>query len=312
LDAGGHLTHGAKANLSGSLYSAQSYGLTERGEIDFHEVQTIANESRPRLIICGTTAYSRRIDFSRFRRIADEVGALLLADITHIAGLVATGLHESPIDVAHITTTCTFKQLFGPRGGLIMMGESHQLPMNGGGTLTDRMQRAVFPMLQGAPAINIIAAKARALQRAASPEFSALAERIVNNADCLAQALGKMGYKIVTGGTDNHIVLCELESRLTGKIAQAALEECGIIVNKNRVPRDQRTASITSGIRLGSNTVALRRMGPSEMVLCAELIDDVLRNVESMGDSEYLLSSSVRERIQKETASLCRKFPLLH
>ena len=245
LASGGHLSHGAKVNISGKFYNAVGYGLNQQGFIDFGQVEELAQLHRPKLIICGATAYPRIIDWQRFREIADGVGAYLLADITHIAGLVIAGLHPSPIDIAHFTVTCTHKQLYGPRGGLILMGKEWDSPSpTGKGTLSTLIQSGVFPCTQGAPIINKIVAKARALDRAGSEEFRILAARIVTLSRALAESLLSCGMDVVSGGTDNHIVLVNVRSSfgLSGIIAEKALEECHIIVNKNFIPRDQAKA----------------------------------------------------------------------
>jgi glycine hydroxymethyltransferase len=262
LEHGGHLTHGAPVSISGRCFKAVHYGVNASGFIDYDEVRSAAQHCRPRLIICGGTAYPRMIDFQRFRSIADDVGAFLLADITHSAGLVAAGLHPNPVDYAHVTTMCTHKQLYGPRGGLILMGADADSRVPGGSTLSELMQRAVFPLFQGAPAPHVIAAKARALARVVRPDFRCLAERIVANGRALATSFMNRGYSVVSGGTDSHIVLLDLRtSGLTGAIGEGALEESDIIVNRNKVPGDRRGARVTSGLRLGTNTVAARSMG---------------------------------------------------
>lgn len=313
LDSGGHLTHGSKASISGQYFNARGYGLNEAGDIAYDQVYQLAQEFKPKLIICGATAYPRIIDFKRFREIADEVGAFLLADITHVAGLVVAGEHPSPIDHAHFTTTCTHKQLYGPRGGLILMGEDYDRPAaDGRGTLAEMLQKAVFPFFQGAPNLNSIAAKARALAMVVRPEFKKLAQRIVADARTLAHCFMDKGYHVITGGSDNHIVVLNVFSRgLTGIIAERALEESNIVVNKNRIPGDKQPAAVTSGIRLGTNSLALRDMGPSEMPLCADLIHRVLSSVKVGEDGRhYELDHAVKEAVQMEVKQLCRRFPI--
>ena len=312
LNSGGHLTHGAKASVSGQYFNAIGYGLDEEGYIDYEQVHKLAERFRPKLIICGASAYPRTIDFKRFREIADEVRAFVLADISHIAGLVITGEHPSPIDHAHFTTTSTYKQLYGPRGGLIMIGKDDQtLAPSGKETLRDMIQRAVFPFSQGTPNLSAIAAKARALDLAVTPEFTALAHGIVADAKALAQSLAQKGHRILTGGTDNHIVLIDvLASGVTGTIAERALEECHIIVNRNRIPADKKSVWVTSGMRLGTNSVALRGMRPSEMPKCAELIHGVLSCVKVLGDREYELARGLKEFVQANVRELCRSFPI--
>ena len=312
LSSGGHLTHGSPAAYSGQYFTAVGYGLDGDGYLDYEQVAKLARDHRPRLIICGATAYSRQIDFPRFRAIADEVGAYLLADISHTAGLVAARLSPSPVDHAHVTTMCTHKQLYGPRGGLILAGRDHDMPApRGVGTLADFLQRTVFPFYQGAPALNAIAAKARALDTASTPQFLATAGRIVAFARALADGLGSRDFTVVSGGTDNHTVLIDLSPRgLGGLVAERALEECGIVVNKNRVPGDMTPALVGGGIRLGSNTTAGRGMGAEEGARCALLIDRVLSKVEVLSWREYALPRAVQEDVRGEVARLCHEFPL--
>jgi glycine hydroxymethyltransferase len=312
LNSGGHLTHGSKASVSGQYFNAVGYGLDEGGYIDYEQVQRLAEKFKPKLIISGASAYPRTIDFKRFREIADEVGAFLLADISHIAGLVVAGAHPSPIDYAHFTTTSTYKQLYGPRGGLILIGKDHRsLAPNGKETLSDMIQRAIFPLSQGTPNLSAISAKARALAIVVTPEFKALAHRIVADAKVLAQCLAEKGYRILTGGTDNHIVLIDvLASGVTGAIAERALEECHIIVNRNRIPADKKSVWVASGMRLGTNSLAFRGMGPSEMPRCAELIHRVLSCVKVLGDREYELGKGLKEFVQADVSEICRLFPI--
>ncbi|QTL36671.1 serine hydroxymethyltransferase [Pseudoalteromonas viridis] len=311
LDEGGHLTHGAKVNVSGQLYTSYQYGLDAQERIDFAQVERLALAHRPKLIVCGTTSYSRHIDFKEFRRIADLVGAYLLADVTHIAGLVAAGEHESPVPYVDFTTMCTFKQLFGPRGGLILMGESmNKLAPDNKTPLYRAIQKSVFPTMQGSPATSIIAAKARIFDHLQSAEFKALAQRIKANATTLSNSLKAMGYDLVTGGTDNHIVLFRLPEHLPGYAVQQALDDCQIMVNKNRVPGDVRSPMIASGIRLGSNTVSLRNMGQYEMEQCAEMIHSIISSVQCVNDKEYELDPALRARVIENVESICRDFPL--
>ncbi|NUT49959.1 MAG: serine hydroxymethyltransferase, partial [Saccharothrix sp.] len=250
LSDGGHLTHGSPAAYAGQYYTAVGYGLDHAGRIDYDQVAELARRHRPKVVVCGATAYSRPVDFARFRRIADEVGAYLLADISHIAGLVVTGLHASPVDHAHVTTACTHKQLYGPRGGVILSGRDHDSPApRGTGTLAQFLQRAIFPFYQGAPALNVIAAKARAFAAARTPEFAATARRILRFASALADELAARGHVIVSGGTENHTVLVDLRDLgVTGLVAELALEECGIVVNKNRVPGDTTPPLVGAGM----------------------------------------------------------------
>lgn len=312
LDAGGHLSHGARASVSGVYFDAVAYGLDAHGRIDLAQVRELALRHRPRLIVAGASAYPRTIDFAAFREIADACGAFLLADISHVAGLVAAGEHPSPVDHAHFTTTSTYKQLFGPRGGLVLMGRDHDAPApDGRGTLSGLVQRAAFPYFQGTPNLAAVAAKAAALARVATPEFRALARGIKDTARALAAALDERGYRLVSGGTDNHMVLVDLsDRRLTGVIAERALEECGIVVNKNRVPGDPRGALVASGVRFGTNSLALRGMGAAEMPACAGLVDEVLTAVRALGDREYEMAPGVAARVRERVAALCAAFPL--
>jgi glycine hydroxymethyltransferase len=312
LNSGGHLTHGSKASVSGRYFNAVGYSLNEEGFLDYERIRRLAQEQRPKLIISGASAYPRTIDFKRFREIADEVGAYLLADISHIAGLVVAGLHPSPIDHAHFTTTSTYKQLFGPRGGLILLGKDHEsLAPDGNQTLAEMMQRAVFPFFQGTPNLNTIAAKARALAMVTTPKFKAVAYRIVNAAAALAEALLERGYVVLTAGSDNHIVLVDVAARgLTGVVVERALEECNIIVNKNRIAGDRKSAMITSGMRLGTNSLALRGMSGAEMPLCADLIHRTLTAVKMFGEADYELDNFTRSAVRADVSELCQKFPI--
>jgi glycine hydroxymethyltransferase len=293
LDHGGHLTHGSPVNFSGKLYRVVPYGVrrdTER--IDYEEVRRLAKEHQPKLIQCGTTAYSRTIDFAAFREIADDVGAVLFADIAHIAGLVAAGLHPSPIGHAHIVTTTTHKTLRGPRSGMILCDADW----------AKRIDSAVFPGGQGGPLMHVIAAKAVALLEASQPGFHDYCAQIVANAQTLAQTLSERGFSIVSGGTDTHLFLLSLVDRdITGKAAQIALERASITANKNMVPFDPRKPFVTSGLRIGTPAVTTRGMQEPEMGEVAELIACVL---ERPGDVERL------DEIRREVEALCRRFPL--
>lgn len=311
LGSGGHLSHGSPASLSGQYFNAINYGVLPGGEIDYEGAQKLAREHRPRLIVCGTTSYPGIIDFKRFREIADDVGAILLADITHIAGLVAAGLHPSPIDQAHVTTTCTHKQLYGPRGGLILMGRDHDTKIPGrSGTLAQRMQKAVFPLFHGAPNLNEIAAKARGLAIVAQPSFKVRATRIAANAKSLAAGLVERGHTVVGGGTANHLVVVDVTVRgLTGAIAEKALELSGIIVNKNRLANDTKPAAIGSGIRLGTNGVALKEFGAFQMMECADLITETLDAVRPDGNYEFILDECIRKDVKARVEDLCLRFP---
>jgi glycine hydroxymethyltransferase len=312
LDNGGHLTHGSPVSVTGKYFTAVEYGLDGAGRIDYGRVAELAHRHQPKILVCGASAYPRELDFARFREIADEVGAILLADISHIAGLVATGEHVSPIDHAHITTTSTYKQLCGPRGGLILMGRDADAHVPGTKrTFRANLQRSVFPLAQGTPNPGSIAAKARALQYVMSPEFHALTHRITTDASTLAAQLGDLGYRVLTGGTDNHMVLLDvLSAGMTGTVAEQALESCGILVNKNRIPWDTKPPQVASGLRLGTNTLATRGMTPADMGRCAELFDTVLGAVEPLSDTEYRLPERVRSRVAATVAELCAQFPL--
>jgi len=293
LDHGGHLTHGSPVNFSGKLYDIVPYGVREDDErIDYDALRELARAHRPKLIQCGTTAYSRVIDFDAFREIADEVGAVLFADMAHISGLVATGVHPSPIGRAHIVTTTTHKTLRGPRGGLILCDEPFAKKVNS----------AVFPGGQGGPLMHVIAAKAVAFKEALEPTFKEYCAQIVANARALAEALGEKGFKIVAGGTDTHLFLVSLVDRdTTGKAAEIALGRAGITTNKNMVPFDPRKPAVTSGIRLGTPAVTTRGMREPEMAQIASL---VARALERPGDVETL------DGIRSEVEALCRSFPL--
>lgn len=312
LDSGGHLTHGARANVSGRYFDAVSYGLDAKGLIDYTQVRELALKHRPRLIICGASAYPRRIDFARFREIADEAGALLLADISHIAGLVAAGCHPSPVPHAHFTTSSTYKQLYGPRGGLILCGHDADQPVEAGGRkCAELVQRSLFPYVQGTPNLGAVAAKARALAYVGSPAFADLAHRIVADAQAMAQVFVERGWRVLTGGTDNHMVLVDVAERgLTGCIAEAALESCGIVVNKNRIPHDRHSPLVASGVRFGTNTLALRGMPPEAMELCVGLVERVLCAVQPLNDIEYRLDPELVRCVRDEAQALCALYPI--
>ncbi|MFH0518039.1 serine hydroxymethyltransferase [Streptomyces sp. M41] len=312
LDAGGHLTHGAPASVTGRAFHSVSYGLDDAGLIDYDRAAELARAHRPGLIVAGASAHPRRIDYQRFRDIADEVGAYLLADISHIAGLVAAGVLPSPVDIAHVTTTSTYKQLGGPRGGLILMGAEHAtLGPDGRTPLSTLIDRAVFPLTQGTPNAAAIAAKARALDVVATPGFKATAHRIAADATALADALIARDWPVLTGGTDNHMVLLDVSRRgLTGAIAELALSDCGILANRNRIPGDTRPPLVAGGLRLGTNILAQRGMEPADMTTCAELVVRVLDAVEPVSDTEYRLDPDVRKGVLDEVADLCRCFPI--
>ena len=269
LNSGGHLSHGSKANVSGILYNVASYGVEEDGFIDYEHVLKIAKENRPKIIICGASAYPRSIDFKKFRDIADEVGAILLADIAHISGLVCTGEHMSPIPYAHVTTSTTHKTLRGPRGGMIMSSQAvaDELKLN----------KAIFPGLQGGPLVHVIAAKAVCYKEALQPEFKQYAKQVKANAKTLASALMDRGFTIFSNGTDNHLMLVDLRPvGVTGKEAEDCLDTAGITCNKNAIPNDTSSKSVTGGIRLGTAALTTRGMKEKDMETVAEAIKLVL------------------------------------
>jgi len=293
LNHGGHLTHGAKVSFSGTLYHSVFYGVNrDTGYIDHEEVLRIAGEHRPRMIVVGASAYSRIINFEAFGRIAKEVGAYLMADIAHIAGPIAAGLHPSPVPHADFVTTTTHKTLRGPRGGMIMCKDEY-------GKAVDKQ---IFPGIQGGPLVHVIAAKAVAFKEALTPEFKEYQRAVLRNAARLASALKKRGFRIISGGTENHLMLVDLRNKgLTGKEAEDALDRAGITANKNSIPFDERPPAVTSGIRLGTPCVSTRGMGEAEMDAIAEMIDAVLG-----GAKDEARLNQVRERVKL----LCRKFPL--
>src|SRR5271157_236127 len=292
LAHGGHLTHGAPANYSGRFYKPVFYTVSKENErIDYDDVRQIALQEKPRVIIAGASAYSRILDFERFRKIADEVGAYLFVDMAHIAGAVATGLHPSPIPHAHVVSTPTHKTLRGPRGGLILCKKE----------LARAIDQAVFPGTQGGPLMHVIAAKAVALKSAMAPEFKVYQEQIVRNARHLSGSLAKKGYRIVSGGTDNHLFLVDLSDKgITGMEAERALERSGIMVNKNLIPFDSRGPNTASGIRIGTPAVTTRGMKEGEMEAIADMIDTVLKDPTSNKVHRAML-----ERVQ----GLCKGFP---
>ncbi|MFH9723421.1 serine hydroxymethyltransferase [Streptomyces sp. NPDC017254] len=312
LDAGGHLSHGAKVNLSGKIFEAHSYGLGADGLIDYEEVRAQALAHRPKLIIAGTTAYPRTLDWAAFRAIADEVGAYLLADITHIAGLVVAGLHPSPLAHAHVVTTCTHKQLYGPRGGLIMLGDSADMVLPTGRTLQQTLNSGLFPLIQGAPVVNSIAAKAYALGAATTPEFTARIHRVRDLAAALADQLVARGVRVISGGTDNHIVVADVLTSygVTGVNAEKALEQCGVLVNKNRIVGDAHSAFVTSGVRFGSNSMAARGFDEADVAEVAELVHEVLTDLQNTSNNTYALDPALRARVQERIRSICHRRPV--
>lgn len=295
LDHGGHLTHGKNVNFSGKDYTVYSYSVRKEDEyIDYEEVEKLAMEVKPKLIVAGASAYPRIIDFKKFREIADKVGAYLMVDMAHIAGLVAAGEHPSPIPYAHVVTTTTHKTLRGPRGGVIMTNDEE---------IAKKIDKAIFPGIQGGPLMHIIAAKAVAFKQALSPEFKEYQHQIVKNAKALAEVLEKGGLRLVSGGTDNHMILVDLKSSkgLTGQAVEKALDKAGITVNKNGIPYDTEKPMVTSGIRIGTPAVTTRGMKEKEM---EEIGNFIIETIENINDDKKL--SEIKERVKE----LCLKFPL--
>ena len=294
LSEGGHLTHGSPVNFSGKLYQVVSYGIDLETEIlNYDHIQEIALKEKPKLIICGASAYPREINFKKFREIADSVGAYLLADIAHIAGLVAVGLHPSPIEYAHITTSTTHKTLRGPRGGIIMTNDEE---------LAKKINFNIFPGIQGGPLEHVIGAKAVAFGEALSPHFKTYQQQVLENAKVLANTLVELGAEIVSNGTDNHLVLLKTNNfDISGKKAEQILEEAGITCNKNMIPNDQRSPFITSGIRLGTPASTTRGFRTEEMIKIANWIVTILKNPE---DSDLI------KNIKNDVKKLCEKFPV--
>jgi glycine hydroxymethyltransferase len=293
LAHGGHLSMGSPVNFSGFIYKVIPYGVSENTEtIDYDEVERLAKEHRPKLIVAGASAYPRIIDYPRFRQIADDVGALLMVDMAHIAGLVAAGLHPSPVPYADFVTTTTHKTLRGPRGGMVLCKAEH----------AKTVDSRVFPGMQGGPLMHVIAAKAVALKEALSPEFKVYQQQIIKNAQALASALTRNSFRLTSGGTDNHLMLIDLrKSELTGKVAQEALDKAHITVNKNAVPFDTRSPFVTSGVRIGTPAVTTRGMKEPEMEKIAELI---ARALDRVSDDAGLRA------IGGEVSDLCKKFPV--
>lgn len=292
LNHGGHLTHGSPVNFSGLYFNIVPYGVNDEGLLDYAEVERLAMEHKPKLIVAGASAYAREIDFKKFREIADKCSAYLMVDMAHIAGLVAAGLHQSPIPYAHVTTTTTHKTLRGPRGGLILSSEEIATKFN--------FNRAVFPGVQGGPLEHIIAAKAICFGEALKPEYKVYQEQIIKNAKALAKALIKEGFKILTGGTDNHLMLLDLRGmNITGKELQRRCDEVYITLNKNTVPNDPQSPFVTSGVRIGTPAVTARGMVESDMEIIAKLIYLTVTDFENK--SEY---------IKEEVTKLCDKYPI--
>ena len=292
LDHGGHLTHGSPVNMSGKNYHCVPYGVNDEGFIDYDEVERIALECKPKMIIAGASAYARAIDFKRFREIADKVGAVLMVDMAHIAGLVAAGLHQSPIPYAHVTTTTTHKTLRGPRGGMIMCSNEVNEKYN--------FNKAIFPGIQGGPLMHVIAGKAVAFKEALDPSFKEYMAQVVKNADTLANALIEEGFDIVSGGTDNHLMLVDLKKYdLTGKEAEKVLDSVHITCNKNTIPNDPKSPFVTSGVRLGTPAVTSRGLNTGDMDQIAEAIAMMIKEGEPAAD-----------RARAIVAELTAKYPL--
>lgn len=291
LSNGGHLTHGAKVNFSGRLYNFVSYGLNKETEtIDYENVRALAKEHKPKLIVAGASAYPRIIDFKKFREIADEVGAMLMVDMAHIAGLVAAGLHPSPVPYADFVTSTTHKTLRGPRGGLILCKEKY----------AKAIDKTIFPGIQGGPLMHIIAAKAVCFKEALNPKFKEYMQNVVNNCKVLGDELVKRGFKLVSNGTDNHLILVDLNNKnITGKEAENLLDSIGITLNKNTVPNETRSPFVTSGVRIGTAAVTTRGFMTEDMKEVAEIIDEAVKNKDK--DLTYL-----KERVE----ALCDKHPL--
>ena len=291
LAHGGHLSHGSPVNISGKYFNIVPYGVDDDGFIDYDEMRKIALECKPKMIIAGASAYSRTIDFAKFREVADEVGAYLMVDMAHIAGLVAAGVHPSPVPYAHVVTTTTHKTLRGPRGGLILCNDEEMFK---------KINKAIFPGVQGGPLMHIIAAKAVAFGEALKPEFKAYQEQIAKNAKVLAKALTSRGVKLVSGGTDNHLMLIDLRgTEVTGKELEARLDEVHITANKNTVPNEPLSPFITSGVRIGTPAVTSRGFKEAEMELIAGWIYDIINDFDAS-----------KERVTEEVVTLCEKFPI--
>ncbi len=300
LSHGGHLTHGASVNFSGRLFKVVQYGVDPKTElIDYDAVRKLALEHKPKIIVAGGSAYSRTIDFKKFREIADEVGAYLIVDMAHFAGLVAAGLYPNPAEYAHIVTSTTHKTLRGPRSGIILTNDPE---------LYKNINKTVFPGMQGGPLMHVIAAKAVCFKEAMKPEFVEYQKQVVKNAKTLAQRLSELGLRIVSGGTDTHLMLVDLTSiNVTGKAAEKALERCGITVNKNTIPNETRSPFVASGIRIGTPAVTTRGMKEQQMKEIAELIHRVLT---SGVDEDGNVADNVRQEILERVQKLCREFPL--
>ena len=295
LDAGGHLTHGAKPNFSGKLFNAVQYGLNnDTGAIDYDQVEALAQEHKPKMVVAGFSAYSLQVDWQRFRDIADSIGAWLLVDMAHVAGLIAAGIYPSPVNIADITTTTTHKTLRGPRGGMILARANEEVEK--------KLNSMIFPGIQGGPLMHVIAAKAVALKEAMDPSFKTYQQQVLKNARAMVEVMLSRGYKVVSGGTDDHLFLVDLiDKGITGKQADAALDAANITVNKNAVPNDPQSPFVTSGIRVGTPAITTRGCGESEARELADWMCDVMDDVENQ-DTQ----SSVRGKV----LDLCKRFPV--
>lgn len=295
LAHGGHLTHGSHVNFSGKQFNAVQYGLNaETGEVDYDEVEKLAKEHKPKMIIAGFSAYSRVMDWQRFRDIADSVGAYFLVDMAHVSGLVATGLYPNPVPIADVVTSTTHKTLRGPRGGIIIARENAEI--------TKKLNSAVFPGMQGGPLMHVIAAKAVAFKEALEPEFKAYQQQVVKNAQAMATAFQSRGYDIVSGGTDDHLMLVDLIKKgITGKAADAALGNANITVNKNTVPNDPQSPFVTSGIRVGSPAITTRGFKEAECVELVNWMCDVMDDLEN---------AEIGNRVKQQVLELCKRFPV--
>lgn len=308
LSHGGHLTHGSPVNFSGRLFRMVFYGVDATGRIDMNQVEEIALRERPKMIITGASAYSRKIDYPAFRQIADRIGAKLISDIAHPAGLIATGLIPSPVPHCHVVTSTTHKTLRGPRGGLILIGKDAEndmgirTPKGQLKKISEIIDSNIFPGIQGGPLMHVIAAKAVAFKEALAPEFKEYCQQIIKNAQVLANTLMNLGYQIVSNGTDTHLMLIDLSNKdISGKAAEKALEAAGITVNKNMVPFDKKSPFVTSGIRIGTPALTTRGMQENQMIQIGKMIDTVLKNIEN---------EAVHNEVKQQIFELCQQFPL--
>lgn len=310
LNHGGHLTHGSPVNFSGKLYNIVPYGVAkETGRIDYDEMERLAVENKPRMILAGASAYPRIIDFKRIREICDKVGAIMWVDMAHIAGLVAAGLHPSPVPYCDFVTSTTHKTLRGPRSGLVLAKKEYEKDLNS----------AVFPGMQGGPLMHVIAAKAVCFKEALDPSFKVYMTQVVKNAAAMADEFNKMGYDLVSGGTDNHLMLIDLRNKgKTGKIVEKALDKAHITVNKNMVPFDDQSPFITSGIRVGTPFLTTRGLNEDDVRHVARLMDKVIMNIKSneynpkIGIDDSIIDDKVIEEVHNEVVALCKKYPLIN